>query len=63
MYSDKIYKFVVDENVDTNDDNCIINGHRSQKGVKERDVSYLTKSAREVYSYYANYGDNLKAID
>lgn len=59
--SDKQYRFVVDENIDTNDDDCIINGHRSQKGVKERDVSYLTKRACEICSCYANNGGNLKA--
>lgn len=59
---DKQYRFVVDENIDTNDDNHIINGHRSQKGVKEHDVSYLTMTASSICSYYASSGGNLKAM-
>ena len=51
MSSDKRYRFVVDENVDTNDDGCVINGHRVSSGAKERDVSYLTLSVSRIVYY------------
>lgn len=63
MSGDKRYRFVVDEDIDTNDDTRSVNGHRTESSVKERDVSYLTKNASYIYSCYINNGGKLTEMN
>lgn len=56
-------RFMIDEDVDTNDDGYVINGHKSEIGVRERDVRYDSKTASAIYSCYTSNGGKLKAME
>ena len=58
-----VERFVIDEDVDTNDDNCKVNGHKSTTGQRDRDVRYTTMSANVIFYNYLGNGGKLSTMN
>ena len=56
-------RFVVDEDVDTNDGDVQVNGHKSSSSQKERDVRYTAMSANAIYYNYLGNGGKLSTMN